>query len=114
MSIPTNNIVQLMLLVNWTKIESSMRHVKACPNLDHEIELFRYVQTVPRVLIRKTQTLPSGTAIDDELSKQNTIDFFTALFENWSSRVSCIVQRVNSETCSLSVLIENGSSCFRL
>jgi len=104
MSIPTNKIVQLMLLVDWTTIETALRRVDACPNLDHEIELFRYVHTKPGTFIRKTQTLPLGSAVDDELYKLDTLNFFSAIFRSYTG-AQCMPQRIDDEMCKLSLFI---------
>ena len=108
---PTNDIVQIMTLIDWTRINTAFDRVNACPNLTHEIELFRYVHTKPRALIRKQQMLSTGKVVGDFVFEKQMVDFMKATFSMYGDRMRFMPTRITDDVCALVLTIceiENG------
>jgi hypothetical protein len=101
----TNDIAQIMTLIDWKKVNESLKTVNRCPNLSHRIELFRYVHTKPGASIRKTQMLSSGRTVSDVTLKENMSDFMRTIFSAYSGRTTTYSIRVSDEICAFILTI---------
>lgn len=105
MAVMTNNIVQIMALIDWTTFASTYETVMESPDLDHQITLFEFVHTRPRSRILMDQMLPSGDTVVEVVDAESTHDFFKSFLSFPHHDVVYTSHRVSDEKCSFVIIL---------
>lgn len=105
MAVMTNNILQIMALIDWTTFASTYETVMDSPDVDHEITLFEFVHTRPRSRIHMDQMLPSGDTVLEAVEEESTHDFFKSFLSFPAHNVFYTTQRMSDEKCSFAIIL---------